>query len=66
MQSRKPKFRVPTEHGGYEAEGVLQVVAIVIIELVRNTRAFAAGVIVLAAAWGVKVDVLALINSIFD
>lgn len=43
MRSRKPKFRVPTEHGGYEAEGVLQVVAIVIIELVRNTQAFVAG-----------------------
>lgn len=41
-------------------------VAIVIIELVRNTRAFAAGVIVLAAEWGVKADVLALISAIFD
>ena len=43
MQGRRPKFKVPTRHGHYEAHSPLQVLAVVSIEVVRKL-AFGVGV----------------------
>lgn len=63
MRGRKPKLRVPTEHGAYEAEGALQVAAVVVIELVRSPRALGGLLVLAGAILGVKMDVLSLVSS---
>lgn len=63
MPVKKSKLKVPSKQGSYEAEGLVQVLAVVTIVFVRTLPFLIAGLALLVEPGAVNIDFLAWLHS---